>query len=112
MLRNSILHLVNLGIHSRSLQNGLLNVVNKYIVDSGENESVAVAYKCGKVQYDQFLTDRLYTRNKSILLLVTSNKFLLFRQKNSVSTSKVKKRIKEMKIRLYFIFFIILRKSV
>ena len=86
-----------LGNPFQEAEDGLLNVVNKYIVDSGENESVAVAYKCGKVQYNQFVTDRLYTRNKSIYLPVTSNKFLLFRQKSSASTSKVKKRIKEMK---------------
>ena len=91
---------------------GLLNVVNKFIVDSKENESVSNAYVRGKTQYDEFVNDRLHTRNKSIYLPLKSNKFLLFRQNNSVKTSKVKKKDEGNKIRLHFVFFIIHRKSV
>ena len=83
-----------LGNPFQEYEDGLLNILNKYIVDSSENESVSFAYKRGKSQYEEFVTDRLCTRNKSIYSPIKSNKFLLFRQNSSAKTSKVKKRLK------------------
>ena len=66
-------------------------------MDSAENGSVRVAYETGKMQYENFLSNRLHSRNKSLYLPIKSNKFLLFRKKNYTTTSKLKKRMKEIK---------------
>ena len=79
-----------LGNPFQEYKDGLLNIVNKYIVDSSEHESISFAYKRGKSQYEEFVTDRLCTRNKSIYSPIKSNTFLLFKQNSSAKTSKVK----------------------
>ena len=70
---------VELGNPFEETEGGL---VNKHTMDSAENESVRVAYESGKTQYENFLSDRLHRRSKSLYLPTTSNMFVPFRKKN------------------------------
>ena len=75
----------------------LINVVSKHIMNESAATSVRVAYATGKKQYDEYLNDRLVTGKVSIYAPISKNKLPLFREKNTLTTTKAKLQIVSLK---------------
>ena len=68
----------------------LINAVSKYIMNEHATKSVKVALITGEQQYADYVQNRLVLCKNSIYDPITRNKLALFREKNSVVTSKGK----------------------
>ena len=71
-------------------KNILINAVSKHIMNENATKSVKVAVSTGEQQYADYVQNRLVLCKNSICYPITRNKLALFREKNSVVTSKGK----------------------
>ena len=71
-------------------EHGLVHVISKYILDEKATKSVKSAKESSQQQYKRFVSKRLHEKKSSIYNNIKKNKFQLFRQKNSIVTSKSK----------------------
>ena len=71
----------------------LVHIISKYILDKKATTSVKCAKEIGQQQYNSFVCERLHEKTSSMYDNIKKNNFQLFRQKNSIVTSKSKQKI-------------------
>lgn len=75
----------------------LINAISKQIMSNEAANSIQNAFELGKQQYSDYVHNRLMTCRVSVYERIPKNKLPLFREKNSVSTSKAKLRATSVK---------------
>ena len=71
----------------------LMHMISKVVLSDDATSSVKMAKEIGKRQYDLFVEERLISRSASLYDNIKKNNLSLFRHKNSIVTSKSKKKI-------------------
>ena len=70
-----------------------MHMISKVVLSDDATSSVKMAKEIGKRQYDLFVEERLISRSASLYDNIKKNNLSLFRHKNSIVTSKSKKKI-------------------
>ena len=74
-------------------EKGLLHIVSKHLLNEDASSSVREAKQQGKNQYQKFVDERLTKGDISFYDNIKKNNLALFRRKNSIVTSKAKKKM-------------------
>ena len=92
-----------LGNPFEELEDGLVNIATKHVLNEVASESVRVAKDKGQQQSKEFKENCLVSGTKSLYCNIPKNRLALFRQKNAISTSKQKQQLVSLKsdCRLY-----------
>ena len=68
-------------------------MISKVVLSDDTTGSIKMAKEIGKRQYDLFVEEGLISRSASLYSNIKKNSLSLFRRKNSIVTSKSKKKI-------------------
>ena len=74
-------------------ETSLMHMISEVVLSDDATSSVKMAKEIGKRQYDLFVEERLISRSASLYDNIKENNISLFQHKNSIVTSKTKKKI-------------------